>query len=75
MTKRRDFIRKSVLGTAGITLGGIGFSAKSYGSIIGANETNCSLYSVFPFFFIFDIKQIKIIRALAILFKCLNINQ
>ena len=38
MTKRRDFIKKSVLGTAGIAIGGIGFSAKSYASIIGANE-------------------------------------
>jgi predicted dehydrogenase len=38
MTKRRDFIRKSILGSAGIAIGGIGFSAKSYASIIGSNE-------------------------------------
>jgi predicted dehydrogenase len=38
MTKRRDFIKKSALGSAGITIGGIGFSTKSYASIIGANE-------------------------------------
>ncbi len=38
MTKRRDFIKKSLIGTAGITIGGMGFSAKSYGSIMGANE-------------------------------------
>jgi predicted dehydrogenase len=38
MTKRRDFIKKSVLGTAGIAIGGIGFSSKSYASITGANE-------------------------------------
>jgi len=38
MTKRRDFIKKSVLGTAGIAIGGMGFSSKSYASIIGANE-------------------------------------
>ena len=38
MTKRREFIRKSVLGTAGIAIGGIGFSSKSYASIIGAND-------------------------------------
>jgi predicted dehydrogenase len=38
MIKRRDFIQKSVLGTAGIAIGGMGFSAKSYASIIGANE-------------------------------------
>ena len=38
MTKRRDFIKKSVLGTAGITIGGMGFSSKSYASIIGSND-------------------------------------
>jgi len=38
MTKRRDFIRKSILGSAGVAIGGIGFNAKSYASIIGANE-------------------------------------
>ncbi|HLU89308.1 MAG TPA: twin-arginine translocation signal domain-containing protein, partial [Cyclobacteriaceae bacterium] len=35
MTERRDFIKKSVLGTAGLAMG---FSAKSYASIVGANE-------------------------------------
>ncbi|MEN2283076.1 Gfo/Idh/MocA family oxidoreductase [Algoriphagus sp. SE2] len=38
MTKRREFIKKSVLGTAGIAMTGMSMSAKSYGSIIGANE-------------------------------------
>jgi predicted dehydrogenase len=38
MTKRREFIKKSVLGTAGITLGGLGLSAKSYNAIRGAND-------------------------------------
>ena len=38
MTNRRDFIRNNVLGTAGIAIGGIGFSAKSYAAIIGSNE-------------------------------------
>jgi len=38
MIKRREFIKKSVMGTAGIAIGGMGFSAKSYASIIGANE-------------------------------------
>jgi len=38
MTKRRDFIKKSVLGTAGLAIGGIGLSTKSYESIIGAND-------------------------------------
>jgi len=38
MTKRRDFIKKSALGTAAIAIGGVGFSAKSYNSISGANE-------------------------------------
>ncbi len=36
--KRREFIKKSVMGTAGVATGGIGFSAKSYASIMGANE-------------------------------------
>ncbi|MEA3460647.1 MAG: Gfo/Idh/MocA family oxidoreductase [Bacteroidota bacterium] len=38
MTERRDFIKKSVLGAAGIAIGGMGFSSKSYASIIGSNE-------------------------------------
>ena len=38
MTKRRDFIKKSVLGTAAITLGGMEFSSRSYAAIVGANE-------------------------------------
>ena len=38
MTQRRDFIKKSILGTAGITIGGMGLSAKSYASILGAND-------------------------------------
>src|SRR5215210_4257883 len=35
MTERRDFIKKSVMGAAGAA---IGFNAKSYASIIGAND-------------------------------------
>ena len=38
MEKRRDFIKKGVIGTLGIAMGGMGFSAKSYASIPGANE-------------------------------------
>jgi predicted dehydrogenase len=38
MTKRRDFIKKSVAGTGAIAIGGMGLSAKSYASIIGAND-------------------------------------
>lgn len=38
MTERRDFIKKSLMGTAGIAIGGMGLSAKSYASIMGANE-------------------------------------
>ncbi|MDT8303515.1 MAG: Gfo/Idh/MocA family oxidoreductase [Sedimentisphaerales bacterium] len=38
LIKRREFIKKGVMGTAGIAIGGIGFSAKSYSSIIGSNE-------------------------------------
>jgi predicted dehydrogenase len=37
MTGRRNFIKQSILGTAGAAIGGMGFSAKSYASIIGAN--------------------------------------
>ncbi len=35
---RRTFIKKSTLGLTGITLGGAGMSAHSYGKIIGAND-------------------------------------
>ena len=38
MTKRREFIKKSVLGTAGIAMSGVAFSARSYRSIMGAND-------------------------------------
>lgn len=38
MTQRRDFIKKGLIGSAGIAIGGMGFSAKSYGSITGAND-------------------------------------
>jgi predicted dehydrogenase len=35
---RRDFIKKSALVTAGTYLGAMGFSAKSYGNILGSND-------------------------------------
>ncbi len=35
---RREFVKKAALGTAGITIGGLGLSAKSYGNIIGSND-------------------------------------
>lgn len=38
LLQRRTFIQKSAIGTAGIAMGGIALSAKSYASIIGANE-------------------------------------
>lgn len=38
MTKRRDFLKKSLVGTAGIAVGAMGMSAKSYASILGAND-------------------------------------
>lgn len=38
MSQRREFIKKSILGAAGITIGGMGLTARSYGSIIGAND-------------------------------------
>ena len=37
-THRRDFIKTGAIGTAGIAIGGMGFSAKSYAAIVGANE-------------------------------------
>src|SRR5690606_9220324 len=38
MTKRSEFIQKSLLGTAGMAVAGTGVSAKSYSSILGAND-------------------------------------
>ena len=38
MSDRREFLKKSALATAGIAIGGLGFSAKSYGRIPGANN-------------------------------------
>jgi predicted dehydrogenase len=38
MNQRRDFIKTSLIGTTGIAIGGMGFSAKSYAAIAGANE-------------------------------------
>ncbi len=38
MTKRREFIRQSIIGGAGIAIGGVGLSAKTYASVKGANE-------------------------------------
>ncbi len=35
---RRDFVKKMAIGSAGITIGGLGLSAKSYGNIIGSND-------------------------------------
>ena len=37
-TQRRDLIKQSAIGTAGLTIGAMGFSAKSYAAIAGANE-------------------------------------
>jgi len=37
-TSRRDFIRKTSLGTAGLTIGGMGMAASSYRRIIGASD-------------------------------------
>jgi predicted dehydrogenase len=35
---RRSFIKKSAFGAAGMTIGGMGMSARSYGNVIGAND-------------------------------------
>jgi hypothetical protein len=37
-SSRRKFIKQSAVATAGAYLGAMGFSAKSYGNIIGAND-------------------------------------
>jgi len=37
-TSRRKFIKQSAIASAGVYLGTMGFSAKSYGRIIGAND-------------------------------------
>ena len=41
MTTRRDFLKHSALGAAGLTIGGLGFSTESFANIMGANEKNC----------------------------------
>ena len=38
MENRRDFIKKTAIGTAGVSVGMTAFSAKSYGRILGAND-------------------------------------
>ena len=38
MSSRRDFIKKSSKAAAGLYIGSMGFSAKSYGRILGAND-------------------------------------
>jgi predicted dehydrogenase len=35
---RREFIKKSALSTAGVTIGAMGFSASSYARIVGSND-------------------------------------
>jgi predicted dehydrogenase len=37
-TNRRDFLKQGMIGTAGVSIGAMGFSAKSYAAIKGANE-------------------------------------
>jgi predicted dehydrogenase len=37
-TSRRDFIKQATVAGMGIAVGGLGFSAKSYAHIVGANE-------------------------------------
>ncbi len=38
MTKRREFIRNSAIGSAGLVIGGMGMSSKTYAGIKGSNE-------------------------------------
>jgi predicted dehydrogenase len=37
-THRRDFLKNATVGTAGIMIGGLGMTSKSYGRIVGAND-------------------------------------
>jgi predicted dehydrogenase len=37
-TSRRNFIKKAAIGSGAIAIGGLGFSAKSYGNILGSND-------------------------------------
>jgi len=37
-SSRRSFIKKSAIGAAGLTIGGMGMTAKSYGGILGSND-------------------------------------
>lgn len=37
-TNRREFLKTTAIGSAGLTIGAMGFSAKSYAAIAGANE-------------------------------------
>ena len=59
MITRRTFIKKSMIGTAGLTLGGLTFSKESYARITGANDkirvgivgfSDRSRYSLIPSF-------------------------
>ncbi|MEA1878642.1 MAG: Gfo/Idh/MocA family oxidoreductase [Bacteroidota bacterium] len=44
---RREFIKKTAVGTAGIAIGGMGMTAKSYARILGSNEQmNCAVVGV-----------------------------
>jgi hypothetical protein len=38
--KRRDFLRNSIIGTAGLTIGGIGFGVSSFASASVGNDSN-----------------------------------
>lgn len=38
MKKRREFIKKSALSTAGLAIGGVGIKAKTYSNILGSND-------------------------------------
>jgi hypothetical protein len=38
MTNRRNFIKTTAIGTAGIAIGGLSLSPKSYASVVGSND-------------------------------------
>lgn len=47
-SSRRSFIKKSAIGAAGLTIGGMGMTAKSYGGILAPTTKSGLGYSVFP---------------------------
>ncbi len=63
MENRRSFIKKTALGTAGMTAGFTAVSAKSYARILGANErVNMALNGEFEKFIDHDEANMMLTR-------------